>query len=134
MKETQWVLRAIILVGIAVAVALAYVPGAKGVGLSEDSNGLFGTVAGVLVLAAMLFGSIRGERAAWLVVFGLVTLRILWDLGVVIQEPSEALGWASAGSWIVVALAAWGLRPANVFRRRSESLDATDRDRQQHLR
>jgi hypothetical protein len=131
MKETQWVLRAIILVGFAVSVTLAHVPGAKEAGQGEDFNGLLGTVAGILVLGAMLFGAIRGERAAWLVVFGLVTLRTLWEIGVAIEEPSRALGWASAGSWVVVALAAWGLRPANAFTRHSASSDTDDKDRQQ---
>jgi phosphatidylserine synthase len=120
MKETQWVLRAIFLVGLAVSVALANVPGANEV----DFNGLPGTVAGILLLGAMLFGAIRGERAAWLVVFGIVTLRTLWDLGVAIEEPGRALGWASAGSWVVVSLSAWGLRPANAFKRHSVSSDA----------
>jgi hypothetical protein len=131
MKETQWILRAIFLVGFMVAVALAYVPGAREVGQSDDFNGVLGTVLGILVLAAILFGAIRGERVAWLVVFGLVTLRVFWDLGVAIEEPGRALGWASVGSWVIVALAAWGLRPTHVSKRHPVSSDAGHKDHQQ---
>lgn len=125
MSESRWTFRAIFFLAFGVSVALAYVPGAKDVGQSADFDSLVSVILGVLLLSVLLLSAAFGRREFWLVAFGLVTLRTVWELAVALDDPGSSLGWATFGASVIVALALWGLRPHDAFKRHPDSTDVT---------
>jgi hypothetical protein len=53
----------------------------------------------------------------------LISLRTLFDLWVVFDDPNAALGWATFGASVIMVLALWSLRPEAEPRRQSDLRD-----------
>jgi len=109
MMRGRWLLVAILVAGLGGLAALSYVDGASSAGLDPIVTRPYGVGLFALVL---FVAAARGNRPAWGLTFVVSAIGAGISLFLALAQPHIALRWAIASGYAVVALALWGLKPA----------------------